>query len=444
MEEQSLRSFLQAIPEGDILRLKQANEDYLLTALVMELDKRQNYPVVWLEDPARRLTVVGNLFASRQRLAAAVGGTGDFPTRVLAALARVIKPLPVDRAPVQERVRQGVEVDLNLLPLVRHFEQDAGRYISSGIVVARDPRTGRYNLSFHRLQLKGRDRMGISLHSRGHLWQYFNHAEAAGRDLEIAVIIGAHPALYLAAATKIPDSVDDYEVAGSLLGSPVRLVRGVATGLEVPAEAEYILEGKILAGVREPEGPFGEYTGYATSRSTNNIFAVTAITSRQEPVFLELIPGFSTEHILLSQATKEVSLLQKLKEQIPGVRALNLPKNGCHFHAYLSLEQAARGQARQALMLLFGLDPYIKLAVAVDADIDVYNEEEVMWALATRMQADEDVFIVPRVFCNRLDPSARDGMAAKLGIDATRSPDWEVKPLSLPEAAMAKAKSILL
>lgn len=118
------------------------------------------------------------------------------------------------------------------------------------------------------------------------------------KTLEIAVIIGAHPALYLAAATKMPDNVDEYEVAGSSMGGSVKLVRGITVDVDLPAEGEYILEGKILAGVREPEWPFGEYTGYATSRSTNNVFSVTGIASRQEPIFLELIPGFSTEHRL--------------------------------------------------------------------------------------------------------------------------------------------------
>ena len=163
----------------------------------------------------------------------------------------------------------------------------------------------------------------------------------------------------------------------------------------MPAFAEYVLEGKILANVNEPEGPFGEYTGYSTSRSTNNVFQVTAVTHRTAPIYQDLVPGFAWEHLLLSQFTKEIILLHKLQKEIPGVRALSMPKNGCHFHAYLSMRADARGQARQAMLLLFGLDLYLKLIITVDEDVDVYNEEEVLWAVATHVQADEMCSLCP-------------------------------------------------
>ncbi|HMQ52902.1 MAG TPA: UbiD family decarboxylase, partial [Anaerolineae bacterium] len=229
-----------------------------------------------------------------------------------------------------------------------------------------------------------------------------------------------------------------------LLNEPVELVKCQTIDVEVPANAEIVLEGEILAGVHEDEGPYGEYTGYSTFRSTRNVFVVKAITRRARPIFLDIIPGYSTEHLLLGRVAKEAHVFQRLKEVVPNVVALNYPKSGTHFHAYLALDKTAEGQARQALMLLFGLDAYVKLAVAVDDDIDIYNEEDVLWALATRFQADTDLFVVPKVFCNRLDPSSVDGMSAKLGLDATAPLEhWDVERTSLSAEAVEAAKALI-
>ena len=237
--------------------------------------------------------------------------------------------------------------------------------------------------------------------------------------------------------------LDELESAGGLLGRPVELVCCRTIDMEVPAAAEYVIEGEILGAEQEDEGPYGEYTGYSTSRSTRNVFVVKAITRRARPIFLDIIPGYSTEHLLLGRSAKEAHVFGRLKEMVPSLKALNFPKSGTHFHAYLSFKKSAEGQARHALMLLFGLDPYVELAVAVDEDVDVFSEEEVLWALATRFQADTDMFVVPKVFCNRLDPSSVDGMSAKLGLDATAPLDWDVERTSLPPEAVAWAKGLL-
>ncbi|MBN9009604.1 MAG: UbiD family decarboxylase [Rhizobiales bacterium] len=299
------------------------------------------------------------------------------------------------------------------------------------------------NLSYQRMQLKGPNRFGASLHSRGHIWEHLQRAEARGRDLEVAVVIGMHPAINLAAAAKVAMEVDELDIAGALLGEPVPLVRCRTIDVEVPADAEYVIEGRLLAGVHEDEGPYGEYTGYSTFRSTRNVFEVSAITRRRRPIFHDIIPGYSTEHLLLGRAAREAHVFLRLKEMVPNLKALNYPKSGTHFHAYLSLHKTAEGQARQALMLLMGLDSYVKLAVAVDEDVDVFSEEEVLWALATRFQADTDMFMVPDVLCNRLDPSSRDGMSAKLALDATAPMKPEATRARVPPEAVAWAKQIL-
>ncbi|MDP6617812.1 MAG: UbiD family decarboxylase, partial [Nitrospinota bacterium] len=213
--------------------------------------------------------------------------------------------------------------------------------------------------------------------------------------------------------------------------------------LQVPANAEIVVEGEILPNVREPEGPFNEYTGYTTARSTENVFQVKAVTRRRDAWYLDVIPGYSSEHLMLSRVAKEARVFHRLQEMVPTAKALNCPKSGTLFHAYLSMKKTAEGMPRHALMLLMGLDHYIKLAVVVDEDVDVFNEEEVLWAIATRMRADRDVFIIPNDFQNRLDPTAADGTTGKMGIDATAPLDWDVERVLMPGDILAEAKEVL-
>jgi 2,5-furandicarboxylate decarboxylase 1 len=442
----SLRTFLGELPDNDILRICEPMElDHLPTAPILELEKRRSTPVVMIERPKGfACPVVANLFASRDRIARMVGTRpGGFHDSWVRALANPMPPKVIGCGPVHDRVVKGNRLDAGTLPISRHYEKDAGRYIGSGILVCKDPDTGVRNLSYQRLQLKGPNRFGASLHSRGHIWDYLQRAAARRQNLEVAVVIGVHPAINLAAGAKVAMEVDELDIAGALLGRPVELVRCKTIDVEVPAEAEFVLEGEILFDALEDEGPYGEYTGYSTDRSTRNVFVVKAMTSRNDPIFHDIIPGYSAEHLLLGRAAKEAHVHMRLKEMVPNLKALNFPKSGTHFHAYMSMRKTAEGQPKHALMMLLGLDPYLKLVVAVDEDVDVFDEEEVLWAIATRFQADTDMFMVPQVFCNRLDPSSRDGMSAKLALDATAPLKWDVERTVVPAAAAAWASEFL-
>lgn len=433
------------MPERVLTIADEVPLDYTSTALALELARRERQPVLWFERVAGYdIPLVANLFAAREVLAAGIGATPETVLDVLGAKLDALVPAQVmATGPVQEVVWLGEEADLARLPIPRHFVQDAGPYITAGMVAARDPDTGVGNLAYVRLQVKGPRRLGASLHSRQHTWDYLRRAELRGQDLEVAVVIGAHPAVMLAGAAKLGIGEDEYDLAGALLGQPLPLVRCRTVDVLVPAHAEIVIEGRLLANVHETEGPFGEYTGYVTGRSTHNVLEVTAITMRRDAIFVDIVPGNSAEHLALGRVCKEAWVHKRMREALPFLIDFHYPSSGTHFHCYVRIDKSAEGQAQQAAQLLVGLDHYVKLVIVVDKDIDPADEDAVMWALATRMQADRDITVLTRCLCNRLDPSSDDGLGARLLIDATRPVGFDAEPVRLPPEAQQLAEQLL-
>jgi 2,5-furandicarboxylate decarboxylase 1 len=449
MQAPDLRTFLEDLRDHlgeDLLNVReQVPLDYTSTALALALEKQGRCPVLLFDHlqgyPGR---LVANLFASRRVMSRSLGVDEDaFNARLGECLDRLIPVQRVPDGPVHEVTLLGEQADLGRLPIPRHFAHDAGPYITAGMLAARDPDSGVNNLSYARLQVKEGRKMGASLHSRQHLWEYQRRAELAGKDLPVAVVIGAHPAVMVAAAAKMGIDQDEYELAGALLGQPLRVCPAKTVDVDVPADAEIVIEGHILANAHEPEGPFGEYTGYMTGRSTNNVMTVSAITMRRDFIFVDIVPGNSAEHLTLGRASKEAWVFKRMKEALPFVIDFQYPSSGTHFHCYLRIEKTAEGQAAEAAALLMGLDHYVKLVVVVDQDIDPRREADVWWAVATRMQADRDLNILRNVMVNRLDPSSNDGLGAKLILDATAPLDEQARRVSLPVEAEEYARRLL-
>src|SRR5215471_3558309 len=280
------------------------------------------------------------------------------PRRVDARGERRLAPVLRQSGPVREVVKRGAEVDLSELPIIDHFTEDAGPYITNGIVVAKDPDTGVRNASFHRMELRGRNRVGTSLHSRRHLWDYQRRAEERSEALAVAVVIGAHPLFHFGSGLwKGPIDADEYEVAGGFLGEPLEIVPGLTVPVESPCEAEFVLEGRILSGTREPEGPFAEFTGYASERSTQHVIEVSAITHRRDALYQDIVGGISAEHTQLLAVPQEARMLKVLRGHYPSVRAVSYPHSGtCRLHCYVSMKPSAEGQAKNAAMTAFGED----------------------------------------------------------------------------------------
>jgi 2,5-furandicarboxylate decarboxylase 1 len=448
-EQADLRTFLNDLRMHHPELLMEIEEevalDYSSTALALALEKRGQGPVLLFNQIGdQSIPLLANIFASRTTMALGACTTeSNFYQHFGECLDRLLPAEVVKSGPVHEIIWQADEVDLAKLPIPKHFDDDAGPYITAGMVAARDPETGVSNLAYARLQIKGPRKMGISIHSRQHLWDYFRRAEEAGVDLDVAVVIGAHPAVMLAAAAKMGINEDEYDLAGALMGTPLTLCKGATVDIDVPTHAEIVIEGKMLAGQRETEGPFGEYTGYTTGRSTDNVFEVSAITMRKDATFVDIIPGNSKEHLTLGRASKEAWVYKRMKEALPFFVDFHFPDSGTHFHCYLRIDKSAEGQAKQAAMLLMGLDHYVKLVIVVDKDIDPCDQDAVLWATAMRMQADQDVEILSGVMGNRLDPSSADGLTSKMIVDATEALDSPATRVRLPEEDRARAEELI-
>lgn len=449
-EEPTLRTFLANLESGgsaEFVRVKEpVSRDYEISAIAMELDRRKQSPVLLFDKVQdTKFPVLTNLFASRKNFAAALGISAD---GLIEELTRrndqVIEPVLRDKAPVQEVVYKNEDADLGKLPIMVHFAQDAGRYITNAIVVAKDPDTGVRNASFHRMQVKGPRRLGTSLHSRRHLWNYVERNDAKGQPTPILIVIGAHPLFTFGGLWKGPINVDEYAVIGGLMGRGLEMVPALTQPLEAPANAEIVIEGHILPNVREPEGPFAEFTGYASERSTQQVIEITAITHRHDAIYHDITPGISEEHTLMLAVPQEARLLRTLRQHYQNVTKVSYPKSGtCRFHAYIAMKNPAPGQAKNAAAVALGDDLSLKLVVVVDADVDVHDDSDVLWAMCTRMQADDDISIIRNAMGAILDPSNRDGLTAKMIIDATKPKGHFPERHTFPDEAVARAKDIV-
>jgi UbiD family decarboxylase len=430
-----LRDFLEELERGsprEFCRIHESvNPEYEVTAYWQLLKDRGN-PVLFFEKvTGSSFSLVANVFGSRARIARAIGcDEGEFFDTWARRITSPVDPIIVSGGPVKEVRRIGNEVDLSKLPIPRHFMEDGGRYITSGMVCAKDPDSGLTNLSYARFQLKGPRKFGVSMHSRGNLWSFHQKAKRKSQGLEAAVIIGAHPSFYVAAGGR---TVDEYRLVGGLLERPVELVKCEEVNLEVPASAEIVIEGVISADAEEDEGPFTEFTGYQTGRSTRNVMEATAITHRSDAIYLNIIPTNSAEHVLLGGVAKQAEIYRKLRTAFPQVKAVNWPTWGSHFVAVMSLRNEPFGISDQAARFLMGLDYYIKILIVVDEDVDAQSDPDYLWAIATRSQPESSVQIIRKSMGHILDPSTKgDGVTSKMVIDATIPRDWTSKKPSLP------------
>jgi UbiD family decarboxylase len=381
-----------------------------------------------LFDDAGGFPLVGNALAGRSRFAKACGVT---PQTLLPELLRRLRSKPdiveVSRneAPVQQVVVTGDDVDLTKLPVHLQHGKDGGPYISAGMDFARDPATGQVNVGLRRFMVRGRNTTGIDLVAPSDLRNIYLATLARGERLPMSVVVGSHPIDYFGATMRMAG--DEMELLASLRAAPMPVVKSITNDLLVPADAEWVLEGYLgEEGYKEPEGPYGEFLGYYGGVKTNPVFHVTAITRRKDALFQTLSIGGPT------MSRTDTAQLCTLRTEVLVWRALECavrepiavyapPATGGVYNVRIAIRQRVPGEARNAIAAAFGSLANVKNVFVVDPDIDIFSDEQMEWALATRFQPDRDFVVASAFRTIPLDPSleSHGSLGAKAGYDLT-------------------------
>jgi len=428
----SLRSFLGEMHrKHQMLEVKdEVSPRFEVSAFMKEFD---GGPVLYFDNVKGRETkIVAGVCGTRQRLCWALGAkVENLYQKLIDAWRMPTLPKRVRGGPVNEVVERA---RLSKLPILTHFEHDAGPYITSAIVSARSPDKKIENVSIHRLQVLDDRHFAIRLVPR-HLFKLWQMAKEEKQNLDVAIAIGVHPAVMLAAASPLPFGVSEFGVANKLLNNKLTLIKCEHVDAFAPAEAEIVLEGRILIEKEVIEGPLVDITGTYDVQRKQPVIELVSTMHRRDYIYQALLPS-SAEHKLLMGLPHETMIWEAVSKVVPSVKAVNLSIGGCGWlHAIISIDKLVDGDAKNALTAAFSAHPSLKHAVVVDTDIDIFNPNTVEWAIATRFQAEEDTLLIQNARGSTLDPSANQetGLTTKVGIDATR-------PLTKPREKFELAK----
>jgi 2,5-furandicarboxylate decarboxylase 1 len=373
-----------------------------------------------------QVELVGAVSGSRSRLAAALGVDSRDIAREYAA--RMEQPQPVvevasSDAPVHQRVLKGNDVDLTRLPFHLQHEFDGGAYLTSGIDYLLDPATGKPNSGCRRLMLRSRDTMQANLTQPSDLRNIYVGCVERGEKLPCSYVVGSHPLDFLAAGLRLP--VDEFGLVASLRGAPVPMVKGITNNVPVPADAELVIEGYFdEQGYREIEGPYGEFNGYYGAPHIDPVFHATAITMREDALHQTMLHAGRmlswTDSGNLGAINTETAVWRTLRgAHIEPTAVRSMPSANGRQHIRVAIPRSATGQARRVMSALFAI-PYIKHVFVVDDDIDVFSDEAVEWAMATRFRADRDMFVESGFPAFYMEPEiSDDGTMTKAGFDLT-------------------------
>jgi len=312
------------------------------------------------------------------------------------------------------------DANLSKIPVLKHYPNDKGKYITAGVIIAKDPETGVTNASIHRMLVNNDTQLGIRIVPR-QLYTYYKKAEQMGKDLEIAIAIGLNPSTLLASTTSISINDNELEVANTFKDGNLTLVKCESVDIEAP-ECEILLEGKILANERRSEGPFVDLTDTYDKIRDEPVIQLTRMHYRDNPYYHAILPA-GNEHKLLQGLPQEPRIYNSVKNTLPTVQNVVLTEGGCCWlHAVVSIKKQTEGDAKNVLMAALSAHPSLKHCVIVDEDIDIFDPVDVEYAIATRVKADDDIIIIPKARGSSLDPVAEiDGTTTKMGVDATKS-----------------------
>lgn len=411
----SLRDYLKDLEgRGQLLRVRrEVDPKFELNAVVRRIQNGPNLPVLFERVRGTSHQVVSNLFGDYCRIAGLLNADIDQLARTWAE--RMGAPLPVEVEPTAEKIALE-EIPLAAVPHVTFAEKDVGPYLTSGVVVARDPQTDVVNLSYHRMQIVSDTELRCRLSTSGDLFRIQQIAEKEGRPLPVAVAIGLPPIVSLAAATTAGPMISEYDVAARLAGRRFATRPSPVSGMPVPVSTEFLIEGEILPHERRPEGPFGEWMDYYVPCTNNHVLIVNKVFARSKAVFHAISAG-SNEELAMSAAPIAGLIFNNVRTWVPSLKDVT-----CFPHpqfCVLKIGDAANGLARKAVLAAFGAEMNRMLyCVAVDEDVNIHDWQDVLWAMATRCRADKDIFQIPDIPSFARDPHRMHW--GRLGVDATK------------------------
>jgi len=453
MQYKDLRDFIDQLEAlGELKRIGVEVDPYLEMTEICDRTLRANGPALLFENPkGHDIPVLANLFGTPTRVARGMGEESVTALREVGTLLANLKEpeppkgmrdawekLPLYRkvldmaprerrgAPCQEVVLEGDDVDLARLPVQTCWPEDAGPLITWGLVITRGPEKPRQNLGIYRMQVIGRNRVIMRwLAHRGGALDFRDWQRAhPGEPFPVSVALGADPATILAAVTPVPDSLSEYAFAGLLRGSRTDVARSLGNDLQVPASAEFVLEGHIAPDDTAPEGPFGDHTGYYNEVETFPVFTLDRITHRQQPIYHSTYTGRPPdEPAILGVALNEV-FVPLLQKQFPEITDFYLPPEGCSYRmAVVSMKKQYPGHAKRVMFGVWSFlrqFMYTKFVIVTDDDVNVRDWQDVIWAMTTRMDPVRDTLLVENTPIDYLDfASPVSGLGGKVGFDAT-------------------------
>jgi 2,5-furandicarboxylate decarboxylase 1 len=462
-----LRSFLADVeryhPE-ELVRVHNAIDPrFEISALLVKLDREHKFPIIIFESVKNvsggesKFPLLSNYFASRRLCAMALESSIekvglDYDLRSQNSQQPVL--VARDEAPVKQVIRKNEDVNLLDFPVPLPYHMEGGRTILGSVITTVDNQNQHiYNCAYQTLRLLGPKRATIGLGEGSHNWVRFRErVESSGEGLPVVAWIGHHPAACMGALTRVSIDADEYSVIGGLLGEPLRVVPSETWGDKflVPADAEIVIEGTILPKERGRHGLRADFARYYSPETFRPIVEVTAITHRRDAIYHDIHLG-ARDQDHLGGIPLEGAIYRAVKQSVPTVKNVHLPSSACsRFHAYIQIKKTAAGQGREAIVAALAVDRRLKHVVVVDEDINIYDDAEVLWAVATRSRWDRDLIVIPNLTSTTRDPTAYAGnpgdlsyhayTVAKGGIDATMPapPEpFEIR-ISVPKEVMQR------
>ncbi len=440
-----LKDFIEFLKQnGELLTLSTPlASKFEISSVISDLGRKEAPALLFEKVKGYSFPVVGNLLGTKKRLSMALGlGQENFFEKTLSKLEKRIPPALVkNRSPREVITQKGKNDLLKLLPILTHYAGDSGPYITSGITSARDPKDGTIGRGLHRMEMRGKNELGISLINPP-LSEIYAQYKKENRRMEVATAIGLDPAILIAAVSKVPRGTDKLSVAGGLKGKPIPMAKAETVDIDIPAQAEIVIEGYVDPKGKEKDGTLGESSGYYMTFSKSPTIHVTTITYRKGAYFHAIVPwGLEVDNLLC--LIHGIDFVPKMKKEIPSLKRIHFIPGTFGSHVVMNIDTDSKAEIRKALTYALSFT-HVKKVIVVDEDVDPEDSQEVEWALATRFQGDRDLMVVPDLRGQPIDPSSKEGfLTTKIGMDATRPKKEGFEKVDVPKEVKSQFNSIL-